>query len=525
MPHDRRALKKHLAPPYVKPSSNALGIVMLFGVCMLLLAWYFNSTNYLTSSVILFVALGLILIINSILLRFDFAQSFLIKYGIVMLKTKHFVKLIESISHFGKIFEIICLLGSILGFGLVGVDYWFGRKLGGWKRIAVLLVSAVILAVFFDTFCKILFSVPILAPLYIPSLIGFVILGFGGMSLTILIGYGVLAVIGLFTQKQLCPSVAPVIPGVEIPGMGVAIPLIGWVSLALVLIIHEASHGVMMAYYREKIKSVGLLVAGFLPLGAFVEQDDKTFEKLEDKKAIMVLSAGSASNLLMVAVAYILLIGFYMAVTPLAPSIEQEFNKTYDGVQIVKVSDKVSFCGIDANAPAKGKLFAKDIIKQVNGVDINGIIVINQVFRDANGDINFTVERINPDTNLSSDVNVSVTPYKFEDLGIKRIGVEFGAIKTGYEPKGEIVLLQLIISNIGMILTLVVIIGFAAGSFNYFPANPFDGGRMAKIMLAPYFVFIGFNKEETGKLIGRIFIWLLIISLTMNLIPYLTMFF
>jgi len=122
-------------------------------------------------------------------------------------------------------------------------------------------------------------------------------------------------------------------------------------------------------------------------------------------------------------------------------------------------------------------------------------------------------------------VNVSVTPYKFEDLGIKRIGVEFSAIKTGYEPDGGIVLIQSIISNIGMILILIMIIGFAAGSFNYFPANPFDGGRMAKIMLAPYFVFAGMNKEETGKLIGRIFIWILIISLTMNLIPYLTMFF
>ena len=46
-------------------------------------------------------------------------------------------------------------------------------------------------------------------------------------------------------------------------------------------------------------------------------------------------------------------------------------------------------------------------------------------------------------------------------------------------------------SNVSMILLLLIIISFAAGSFNYFPADPFDGGRMAKIMLAPYFGFLG----------------------------------
>jgi membrane-associated protease RseP (regulator of RpoE activity) len=75
-----------------------------------------------------------------------------------------------------------------------------------------------------------------------------------------------------------------------------------------------------------------------------------------------------------------------------------------------------------------------------------------------------------------------------------------------------------------MILLLFVVISFAAGSFNYFPSDPFDGGRMAKIMLAPYFSFLGFNRKETYKFIGRLFMWLLIISLTLNLIPYLTMF-
>ena len=76
-----------------------------------------------------------------------------------------------------------------------------------------------------------------------------------------------------------------------------------------------------------------------------------------------------------------------------------------------------------------------------------------------------------------------------------------------------------------MILLLLIIISFAAGSFNYFPADPFDGGRMAKIMLVPYFAFLGLKKKETQKFVGRLFVWLLLLSLLLNLIPYATMLF
>jgi len=75
-----------------------------------------------------------------------------------------------------------------------------------------------------------------------------------------------------------------------------------------------------------------------------------------------------------------------------------------------------------------------------------------------------------------------------------------------------------------MILLLLLIISFAAGSFNYLPSEPFDGGKMAKIMLEPYTNFMKFkSKEESRKFIGRIFIWLVIIAVLLNLIPYLTM--
>ncbi len=520
-----RAKKKRVIRPYVKPSDSEFNKFFLIDLVLFVLSGLVFFTSGTTMLFWLFFVLGIVIGFNIYWLKQDYAQVFLIKFGFTMLKTKKLIGVINSIAKHGKWFEKICLAGLLLGFGLVGVDYWFARKLGGWKRIALLLVSAVIFGVIFVQFLSILFMLPILAPLYIPCMIGFIVLGFGGMSLMMLVGYGFLSFIGLFVQKQMCPSVAPVLPGVEIPGLGVPIPLIGWVSLAFVLIIHEMSHGIMMAYYKEKIKSVGILLAGIIPVGAFVEQDDKTFNVLEDKKAMLVLSAGSASNLLTILVAWILIIGLVIAVQPIMDPIEQDFEKTYSGVQIVRIQDTVSFCGIDANAPAKGKLFAGDIVKQINGLDVNGIGMLNQNFVRSNGDINFVIGRVNPDTNISSDMNVSITPFIFEDLEIKRIGVEFGVIPTGYQMKPELFIANSLISNTSMILLLLLIISFAAGSFNYFPSDPFDGGRMAKIMLAPYFSFMKMNKEDTYKLIGRLFIWILIISITFNMIPYLTMFF
>jgi len=526
-------LKKR--PPYIRPSTSSLNKVLLLGVLAfviaVLIAYTNNSVFNTTSGAIfnpfsglfwIFIVIGIILVPNAILLRYDFAQSFGLKYILIMVKTKHFVNFIISLSHHAKWFEKICLLGSILGFGVVGVDYWFARKLGGWKRIILLIASAIVLGVFFYFCLGILYSVPALAPLFLFSLIAFVLLGFGGMSLAILIGYGVLSVFSIFNNTQLCPSVAPVLPGVPIPGLGVPIPLIAWVSLAMVLIIHEFSHGIMMAYYKEKIKSVGLLLAGIFPMGAFVEQEDRTFNKLEDKKALLVLSAGSASNLFTMCLGVIVILAISLALTPFNSIFESEFDKTYDGVRINSVSDTVSYCGTDANAPAKGKLFAGDEIKQLNGVDVNSIAGVNVVFLKSKGDMNFVVQRLN-DNNKPVDVNVTLTPFVFEQLGIKRIGVEFGAIPTGYELPAHIFWASTIISLISQILLFFVVISFAAGSFNYFPSDPFDGGRMAKIMLLPYFSFMKMDKKETYKLIGRLFIWALIISLTLNMIPYLTM--
>lgn len=520
--------KKIHKVPFIKPTRKELNNKIWAGIACfligLLLVFVLKTLDFVGWILILF---GFFQSANSFWLKFNFAQPFLIPYLFTMVKTKKFIDVIQLIAKkFAKIFEVVSLIGSILGFGLVAIDYWFARKAGGWKRILILAISAIFLGVFFYYTCSILFSIPLLAPLFIPCLIGFVVLGFGGMSLVMLLGYGLISLAGLFVQKQMCPAVAPVLPGVPIPGFGIAIPLVGWVSLFIVLVIHELSHGVLMAYYKEKINSVGLILAGLLPIGAFVEQEDISFDKLNDKKALLVLSAGSASNLLLIPISVVLLIIFGIISAPFVGGIIEDQNLAYSGVKIQKVEDTVSLCGLDFNAPAKNKLFSGDIVKQINGVDINSISMLQKSINSSKNDLNFLVDRIEKDSNNYLAVNVIVTPIFFEDMNMKKIGVEFVSMPTGRSIPFVSQAGYFVISNINMILLLLLIISFAAGSFNYFPSEPFDGGKMAKIMMLPYFGFMKFkSKKETQKLIGRIFIWLLVLSLLLNLIPYITLFF
>jgi len=85
---------------------------------------------------------------------------------------------------------------------------------------------------------------------------------------------------------------SPVIPGLPIAGLGIRFPLIiGWISLFIIMIVHEFAHGIMAKAHNIKIKSSGIAFFGPI-LGAFVEPDE---ERLEKKSGETSFPGGSAS--------------------------------------------------------------------------------------------------------------------------------------------------------------------------------------------------------------------------------------
>ena len=89
------------------------------------------------------------------------------------------------------------------------------------------------------------------------------------------------------------PGIAPILPGITIPFFA------GILSLALILSIHEFSHGVLARIARVKLLSSGLLMVGIVPIGGFVEPDEKRIKKLSTKLQNRISAAGVASNMLL----------------------------------------------------------------------------------------------------------------------------------------------------------------------------------------------------------------------------------
>ena len=116
------------------------------------------------------------------------------------------------------------------------------------------------------------------------------------------------------------PPIAPLIPYFpELFGLKSIFPPFYFtyflIALAIVAIVHEFAHGIFMRYSKTKIKSTGLVFLGPI-LGAFVEEDKKSFTSKNRFNQMAVLAAGVFANVLFAALFYLLYIGmFYLTFT------------------------------------------------------------------------------------------------------------------------------------------------------------------------------------------------------------------
>lgn len=139
-----------------------------------------------------------------------------------------------------------------------------------------------------------------------------------GYVLMIFTVYLMISLFSLFTKPEFVkivkiPPIMPIIPYLPelfqiswLPPFYVTYWLI---SLAIVALVHEGSHGIFAKFYDVKIKSTGF---GFLGpfLAFFVEQDDKQMTKKKIFPQLTILSAGVFANILISILFVILMAGF-----------------------------------------------------------------------------------------------------------------------------------------------------------------------------------------------------------------------
>ena len=105
-------------------------------------------------------------------------------------------------------------------------------------------------------------------------------------------------------------GVAPVIPGIDLPLAA------GILALALMLIVHEFSHGILARNAKVKLKSIGLVILGVIPMGAFVEPEEKEVVKLDSMKQTKIFAAGISANFIAMLVFFVLVVLLFYYVLP-----------------------------------------------------------------------------------------------------------------------------------------------------------------------------------------------------------------
>jgi len=109
---------------------------------------------------------------------------------------------------------------------------------------------------------------------------------------------------------------------VGIPGINPYIPLLdGWAALIVAMIIHEGAHGVVARSLGYPVKSSGLLFFLILPIGAFVEVDEKALKAAPARDSLRILAGGAGVNFIAGIVILILLSNVVSGMSPAANGI------------------------------------------------------------------------------------------------------------------------------------------------------------------------------------------------------------
>jgi len=145
-----------------------------------------------------------------------------------------------------------------------------------------------------------------------------------------------------------------------LPGLNPLIPVVyGIIGIVVAVVIHEGTHGVIARRLKLPVKSTGVLFFLIVPIGAFVEIDEKEIQKTRFRDSGRIMAGGPGSNIIVALVALAILL---VIVGGLVPA---HFNGVY--VQTIVQGSPADTLHL------QGHLVAGDIITAVNGTAISSV--------------------------------------------------------------------------------------------------------------------------------------------------------
>ncbi|MBI2598527.1 MAG: site-2 protease family protein [Candidatus Diapherotrites archaeon] len=452
------------------------------------------------------------IIVTLLLKRFASAKTFFI---FSMLKTQKHLWVFDKLAVIGKPLDWLTEIGVVLGFGAVAIDFLVGKKFSKTKRGLLFAASTIILAILFYGFDLLLgksFSEGFLTKeLFLPIAVLFGFFGFGGFVIITLIINAFSIVSNFLAGEGSCPGIAPVLPGIEVPNVPISVPLYAWIPLLLVVIIHELMHGVVARKEKIPIKSTGILLFGFLPIGGFVEPDEKELLKAEKIKQLHVFAAGVITNLAaffgtIIALFFVILL-VNATIEPWAKEIR---NNSVLGVKISEVREKITFCKKDYDSPAFGVLEKEMIVKEING---------KKVLHSSDVFVGISENRRQPIMLLTEidgvEKEISLTPNELGQFGFVLENIP----NSGYNPPPEYGIITLALGLLFGMLNWFLLFNLLLGMINYLPFPVLDGGRIAPIIFSPYLKFLEKEEEKLEKKILKTFFIFILALIIINAVP------
>ncbi|MEM2881778.1 MAG: site-2 protease family protein [Candidatus Bathyarchaeia archaeon] len=143
---------------------------------------------------------------------------------------------------------------------------------------------------------------------------------------------------------------------VLVPGITVGFESMPYLLLAIAVLVvtHEASHGVASLLEGVKPKSVGAFLAYIIP-GAFVELDEKELGRLSWRPKLRIFAAGSSTNICLALVFLTLLSNFPATIYPL-------YSTEPSGVLVTEI--------VEGGPAEEAGVRSWDVILSINGTRI-----------------------------------------------------------------------------------------------------------------------------------------------------------
>jgi membrane-associated protease RseP (regulator of RpoE activity) len=285
------------------------------------------------------------------------------------------------------------------------------------------------------------------------------------------------------------PVAQPIPFTLLIPVLTIRLYWLPFFFLAVVIIVltHELAHGIVARLENIPILSSGIL-AFLVFFGAFVEQDEKEFEKASLLARLRMLAAGSSTNLVTALLATLLITGLFV--------------HTPAGFLIQEVAP---------NGPAgKAGLQQWDVIKAINGTQILNVQNYSDYMSNVgpNTTLIVTVLHANQEKNLSIITEADPSNSSQAVLGPFQ-GYDYHTTILGLDQYSNV--------NLYWALFWLYLLGISVAIFNMLPAFPFDGERVL------YYPLTRFVKKRQRELrwTMNIIIWgLFILNVAINFLRY-----